>query len=352
MDILAGSEVGEEFIGPPAPAIGGRVPPKVDILAGSEVGEEFVNFEKNDNRMEPRNAFSPLVRHGRPTSTRTNFMTEPPNLKWTELPGPNAVNNGVGAGAFGSEAVKINSSLKTTRPIEGNPKSKTEKFDGLLSGDAGKSGTTDRKSWLNQSPQFQSGSKNEPIWDQSNSTIQNSDVGRGIHVHTNVSNLRLVPDGVSDLNKFNPISTADQNWGQKLIHQLHLNIINGRTNSINLKLHPASMGLLNLNVRKIGEKIEILITTQTKAAMKLLTDSQPKIAMLLAESGVKLDAIRVLDEGLQDNFDGSSEKDDASSDDLKERNNYNDKNFGSEDKIEKAEEIEIERNNSKIVIYA
>ena len=86
--------------------------------------------------------------------------------------------------------------------------------------------------------------------------------------------------------------------------------------------------------------------------MKLLTDSQPKIAMLLAESGVKLDAIRVLDEGLQDNFDGSSEKDDASSDDLKERNNYNDKNFGSEDKIEKAEEIEIERNNSKIVIYA
>ena len=273
-------------------------------------------------------------------------------MKWTELPGPNAENNRVGAGPYGLEAAKINSSPKITRAFEGSPKSETEQFDGLLVRDVGKSGTADTKSRLKQYPQVHSGYKKEPTWDQSNLTVQNSDSDRAFHAQPNGTHVRLVPDGLSDLNKFDPISTADQNWSQKLIHQLHLNIINGRTNSINLQLHPASLGLLNLNVRKIGDKIEILITTQTKAAIKLLTDSQPKIAMLLAESGVKLDAIRVLDESLQDNFFGSSEKDNPSSNDLNERNYNHDHNLGSEDKIEQAEEIEMERNNNKIVIYA
>ena len=302
--------------------------------------------------MEPKNVFSPLVRQFRFTSNKTNPITEPPKLKWTELPGPNAENNRVGAGPYGLKAAKINSSPKITRAFEGSPKSETEQFDGLLVRDVGKSGAADTKSRLNQYPQVHSGYKKEPTWDQSNLTVQNSDSDRAFHAQPNGTHVRLVPDGLSDLNKFDPISTADQNWSQKLIYQLHLNIINGRTNSINLQLHPASLGLLNLNVRKIGDKIEILITTQTKAAIKLLTDSQPKIAMLLAESGVKLDAIRVLDESLQDNFFGSSEKDNPSSNDLNERNYNHDHNLGSEDKIEQAEEIEMERNNNKIVIYA
>ena len=346
------SEVGEEFIGPPAPAPAGRVIPKGDGLTVSEVGEEFISSEKNHNGLDPRNVFSPLVRHSRATSNKTNPLTEPPKLKWTELPGPNPGNNGVGAGPYGSEAAKINSSLKTTLAFEGSPKSETEKIDGLLLGDVGKSGTADTKPRLNQYPQVHSGYRKEPTLDQSNLTVQNSDSDRALHVQPNGAHVRMVPDGVSDLNRFDPISTADQNWSQKLVHQLHLNIINGRTNSINLQLHPASLGLLNLNVRKIGDKIEILITTQTKAAIKLLTDSQPKIALLLAESGVKLDAIRVLDESLQDNFLGSSDKDNASSNDLNERNYNHDNNLESEDKIEQAEEIEMESNNNKIVIYA
>jgi flagellar hook-length control protein FliK len=273
-------------------------------------------------------------------------------LKWTELPGPNAGNNIVGAGHYGSEAAKINSSLKTTLAFEGTPNSETEKFDGLLLGDVRKSGTAETKPSLNQYPQVHSGYRKEPTWDQSNLTVQNSDSDRALHVQPSGTHVRMVPDGVSDLNKFDPISTADQNWSQKLVHQLHLNIINGRTNSINLQLHPASLGLLNLNVRKIGDKIEILITTQTKAAIKLLTDSQSKIAMLVAESGVKLDAIRVLDQSLQDNLFGSSEKDNSSSNDLNERNFNHDHNLESEDKIEQAEEIEMESSNNKIVIYA
>ncbi len=183
-------------------------------------------------------------------------------------------------------------------------------------------------------------------------TSQNSDSNRALNVQTNGPFVRVAPDGASELNKFDPISTADQNWSQKLIHQLHLNIVNGKTNSINLQLHPASLGLLNVNLRKVGDKIEILITTQTKAAMKLLTDSQPKIAMLLTESGVKLDAIRVLAEGLQENYNGSNDKDDAFGNDFNDGKYFNDKNFKSDDKIEEENENEIERNINKIVIYA
>ena len=293
-----------------------------------------------------------MLKQERPASTKTNPITEPQKLKWTEVPGPNAVNNGVEARNNGSEAVKITSSFKTTRPIEGHSQSETEKSDGSLGGDAGRSDAADRKSWLNQSQQIHNGFKKEQNWDQSNLTGQNSDGNRALHVQTNGPYVRVASDGVNELNKFDPISTADQNWSQKLIHQLHLNIVNGKTNSINLQLHPASLGLLNVNLRKIGDKIEILITTQTKAAMKLLTDSQSKIAMVLAESGVKLDAIRVLAEGLQENYNGSNDKDHAFGNDFNDGKSFNDKNFMSDDKIEEENENEIERNINKIVIYA
>jgi len=279
-------------------------------------------------------------------------MTEPQKSKWTEVPGPNAVNNGVEARNYGSEAVKIISSFKTTRSIEVHSQSETEKFDGSLGEDSGKSGAADRKSWFNQSQQVHSGFKKEPNWDQSNLTSQISDSNRALNFQANGPFVRVAPDGASELNKFDPISTADQNWSQKLIHQLHLNIVNGKTNSINLQLHPASLGLLNVNLRKVGDKIEILITTQTKAAMKLLTDSQPKIAMLLTESGVKLDAIRVLAEGLQENYNGSNDKNDSFGNDFNDGKYFNDKNFKSDDKIEEENENEIERNINKIVIYA
>ena len=336
-------EVGEEFIGPPAPVIAGRVIPKADGLASSE---------KNENGLEPRSAVSPLLKQETPGSKKTIPMTEPQKSKWTEVPGPNAVNNGVEARNYGSEAVKIISSFKTTRSIEVHSQSETEKFDGSLGEDSGKSGAADRKSWFNQSQQVHSGFKKEPNWDQSNFTSQISDSNRALNVQANGPFVRVAPDGASELNKFDPISTADQNWSQKLIHQLHLNIVNGKTNSINLQLHPASLGLLNVSLRKVGDKIEILITTQTKAAMKLLTDSQPKIAMLLTESGVKLDAIRVLAEGLQENYNGSNDKNDSFGNDFNDGKYFNDKNFKSDDKIEEENENEIERNINKILIYA
>ncbi|MEK9931490.1 MAG: flagellar hook-length control protein FliK [Rhodospirillaceae bacterium] len=364
-------EVGEEFIGPPAPVIAGRVIPKADGSTISEVGEEFIgppapviagrvipkadglaSSEKNENGLEPRSVVSPLLKQETPGSKKTIPMTEPQKSKWTEVPGPNAVNNGVEARNYGSEAVKIISSFKTTRSIEVHSQSETEKFDGSLGEDSGKSGAADRKSWFNQSQQVHSGFKKEPNWDQSNLTSQISDSNRALNVQANGPFVRVAPDGASELNKFDPISTADQNWSQKLIHQLHLNIVNGKTNSINLQLHPASLGLLNVNLRKVGDKIEILITTQTKAAMKLLTDSQPKIAMLLTESGVKLDAIRVLAEGLQENYNGSNDKNDSFGNDFNDGKYFNDKNFKSDDKIEEENENEIERNINKIVIYA
>ena len=332
-----------EFIGPPAPVIAGRVIPKADGLASSE---------KNENGLEPRSVVSPLLKQETPGSKKTIPMTEPQKSKWTEVPGPNAVNNGVEARNYGSEAVKIISSFKTTRSIEVHSQSETEKFDGSLGEDSGKSGAADRKSWFNQSQQVHSGFKKEPNWDQSNLTSQISDSNRALNVQANGPFVRVAPDGASELNKFDPISTADQNWSQKLIHQLHLNIVNGKTNSINLQLHPASLGLLNVSLRKVGDKIEILITTQTKAAMKLLTDSQSKIAMVLAESGVKLDAIRVLAEGLQENYNGSNDRDDAFGNDFNDGKYFNDKNSRSDDKIEEENEIEIERKINKIVIYA
>ena len=332
-----------EFIGPPAPVIAGRVIPKADGLASSE---------KNENGLEPRSVVSPLLKQETPGSKKTIPMTEPQKSKWTEVPGPNAVNNGVEARNYGSEAVKIISSFKTTRSIEVHSQSETEKFDGSLGEDSGKSGAADRKSWFNQSQQVHSGFKKEPNWDQSNFTSQISDSNRALNVQANGPFVRVALDGASELNKFDPISTADQNWSQKLIHQLHLNIVNGKTNSINLQLHPASLGLLNVSLRKVGDKIEILITTQTKAAMKLLTDSQPKIAMLLTESGVKLDAIRVLAEGLQENYNGSNDKNDSFGNDFNDGKYFNDKNFKSDDKIEEENENEIERNINKILIYA
>jgi len=49
-----------------------------------------------------------------------------------------------------------------------------------------------------------------------------------------------------------------------------------------------------VNLRRAGDKIEISISTQTKAALKLLTDSRSKLAMLFETSGAKLDSLKFL----------------------------------------------------------
>ena len=99
---------------------------------------------------------------------------------------------------------------------------------------------------------------------------------------------------VSDDRAHENIHTNDRNWANKFIQQLHINVIHGKTNSINLYLHPMSLGNLKVNLRRAGDKIEISISTQTKAAHKLLTDSRSKLAMLFETSGAKLDSLKFL----------------------------------------------------------
>ncbi|MGA0346239.1 MAG: flagellar hook-length control protein FliK, partial [Alphaproteobacteria bacterium] len=151
--------------------------------------------------------------------------------------------------------------------------------------------------------------------------------------------------------KLETISTADQSWGQKLVGQLQQSISRGRTNNINLRLHPATLGALNIQIKKVGHKLEIAITTQTKTALKLLNDSQAKLAMLLIESGVKLEAVKILDPLNSAMFNDSTGSDGKGENYSRHTSRSTVENSDIEDQEEIYSQISLNNEKNKIVIY-
>ncbi|MEK9848704.1 MAG: flagellar hook-length control protein FliK, partial [Rhodospirillaceae bacterium] len=151
--------------------------------------------------------------------------------------------------------------------------------------------------------------------------------------------------------KLETISTADQSWGQKLIGQLQQSISRGRTNNINLRLHPATMGALNIQIKKVGHKVEIAITTQTKAALKLLSDSQSKLAMLLAESGVRLEAVKILEPVNSAMLNDSTGRDEKGENYSRHTSRSTVENSKIEDEEEIYSQNSLNNEKNKIVIY-
>ena len=151
--------------------------------------------------------------------------------------------------------------------------------------------------------------------------------------------------------KLETISTADQSWGQKLIGQLQQSIARGRTNNINLRLHPATMGALNIQIKKVGHKVEIAITTQTKAALKLLSDSQSKLAMLLTESGVRLEAVKILEPVNSAMLNDSPGRDEKGENYSRHTSRSTVENSNIEDEEEIYSQNSLNNEKNKIVIY-
>lgn len=60
---------------------------------------------------------------------------------------------------------------------------------------------------------------------------------------------------------------------------------------VNLMLHPAELGSVQLNLKVDGRKLEASITTQTSAAMEVLREHLPELRQRLADFGMELEQI-------------------------------------------------------------
>jgi len=60
---------------------------------------------------------------------------------------------------------------------------------------------------------------------------------------------------------------------------------------VNLMLHPAELGSVQLNLKVDGRKLEASITTQTSAAMEVLREHLPELRQRLADFGMELERI-------------------------------------------------------------
>jgi hypothetical protein len=350
-------EMVEDFVGPPAP---------VAIRATTSVVSEHAEVVRDAQVMKGRELRSVVNDAQLKAGVISKNETQPASVsvlghlqsntgvgnhggQWQEIPGPGVIKPDLPPAPTFPKLREALIGASHKNRLAGAPEAIETKTRAVQSPTL----ESDELFWLRDAPPrpktFVAGQPG--VSEQKLSTHLNPETQKisSSSIQFNLANSGSIPG--SDVSKSDPIPTTEQTWGQRIVQQLHFNIVHGRTNNINLQLHPASLGALNIHLKKVGEKIEISITTQTRSAHKLISDSGSKLAMLLADSGVKLEAFKILNGEpanlLQDSSNG-------------DRGNHNQKSsgdlssgdhFGDEEQKTINQEI-FYKDTNKIIIYA
>ncbi len=350
-------EMVEDFVGPPAP---------VAIRATTSVVSEHAEVVRDAQVMKGRELRSVVNDAQLKAGVISKNETQPASVsvlghlqsntgvgnhggQWQEIPGPGVIKPDLPPAPTFPKLREALIGASHKNRLAGAPEAIETKTRAVQSPTL----ESDELFWLRDAPPrpktFVAGQPG--VSEQKLSTHLNPETQKisSSSIQFNLANSGSIPG--SDVSKSDPIPTTEQTWGQRIVQQLHFNIVHGRTNNINLQLHPASLGALNIHLKKVGEKIEISITTQTRSAHKLISDSGSKLAMLLADSGVKLEAFKILNGEpanlLQDSNNG-------------DRGNHNQKSsgelssgdlFGDDEQKTINQEI-FYKDTNKIIIYA
>lgn len=122
--------------------------------------------------------------------------------------------------------------------------------------------------------------------------------------------------------------TAERTTFDDLVRSIRLNA-GARRSSAQLRLDPPELGRVHVDVRVDGERLEIIVRTETATARDLVSHHASRLAAALQEHGLSVDRFEVLTDGQEQ---GPSDAPDAFDAGVSDSQLFEDREYGEEDR--------------------